>query len=217
MSKPSRPASYVRLSTRLLCGRAFPCSSSKYRPRASNKNDGVGLRRGGPKYRPRASNGFIEFLATCFVKAPFRNAVKYGLVRSRVTADDKSQALPHLRQCLVFHIRCSLSRRENAETLASFLVPAELSRSSFIFTPRKTRAEPSFVRGAFAHGVPVESIFGGVDLIQMTASGFEGGGPKYRPRASNKLDRASPSTMLLIRRRNYAPLTQAFTGGAAAA
>ena len=33
-SKPSRPASYVRISTRLLCGRAFPCSSSKYRPRA---------------------------------------------------------------------------------------------------------------------------------------------------------------------------------------
>ena len=45
MSKPSRPASYVRLSTRLLCGRAFPCSSSKYRHRASKSLFS--------KYRPR--------------------------------------------------------------------------------------------------------------------------------------------------------------------
>ena len=31
---------------------------------------------------------------------------------------------------------CSSSRRENAETFASLLVPTELSRSSLIFTPR---------------------------------------------------------------------------------
>ena len=31
---------------------------------------------------------------------------------------------------------CSSSRRENAETFASLLVPMELSRSSLIFTPR---------------------------------------------------------------------------------
>ena len=105
------------------------------------------------------------------MSAPLFRLVTYGLVRACVTADDKLQALPHLRQCLVFHIRCSLSRCENAEALASFLVPAELSRSSLIFTPRETRAEPSFVRGAFAHGIPAESIFGGVNLIQMRASG----------------------------------------------
>ena len=84
------------------------------------------------------------------MSAPLFRLVTYDLVRACVTADDKLQALPHLRQCLVFHIRCSLSRCENAEALASFLVPAELSRSSLIFTPRETRAEPSFVRGAFA-------------------------------------------------------------------
>ena len=120
--------------------------------------------------------------------------VTYGLVRACVTADDKSQALPHLRRCLIFHIRCSLSRRENAEALASFLVPAELSRSSLIFTPRKTRAKPSFVIGSFAHGVPAESIFGGVNLIQMTASDHK------------RLIRSPRTRRTLLRRRFYAPL-----------
>ena len=34
---------------------------------------------------------------------------------------------------------CSSSRRENAETFASLLVPTELSRSSLIFTPRELK------------------------------------------------------------------------------
>ena len=34
---------------------------------------------------------------------------------------------------------CSSSRRENAETFASLLVPAELSRSSLIFAPRRCK------------------------------------------------------------------------------
>ena len=64
----------------------------------------------------------------------------------------------------------------------------KLSVHSLIFTPRETRAKPSFVRGAFAYGVPAESIFGGVNLIQMRASGRWGVGtektscPKARTR-----------------------------------
>ena len=56
------PARYVRLSTRLAEKGALSRSASKY--------------------RPRALYSIVEFLATCFVKAPFRNAVTYDLVRS---------------------------------------------------------------------------------------------------------------------------------------
>ena len=44
-----------------------------------------------------------------------------------------AHAMPRV---LALRAICSLSRRENAKTLAALRVPAELSRSSLIFTPR---------------------------------------------------------------------------------
>ena len=38
---------------------------------------------------------------------------------------------------------CSFSRRENAKTFATLLVPTELSRCSLIFTPRCEGVTPS--------------------------------------------------------------------------
>ena len=93
---------------------------------------------------------------------------------------------------------CSLSRRENAEALVhSAFCKQNYPFTSLIFTPRETRAKPSFCKGCFRarvpaerifggvnhgvpaerifggvnHGVPAERIFGGVNLIQMRASG----------------------------------------------
>ena len=157
---------------------------------------------GGPKYRPRASNGFIEFLATCFVKAPFRNTVTYDLVRACVTADDKSQALPHLRQCLVFHIRCSLGDAR--------LVPRSCGTIAKLvhFHAAEDEGRALVFEGCFRARGPRRKYFRRGRSHPNDGVGLRrGGGPKYRPRASNKLDRASPSTTTLFRRRSHAPLS----------
>ena len=62
-------ARYVRLSTRLAEKGALSRSASKYRPRSSK----------------------LGMAATCFVKAPFRNAVTYERVRSGVAIRAKLQ------------------------------------------------------------------------------------------------------------------------------
>ena len=94
--------------------------------------------------------------------------VTYDQVRSGVTADDNSQALPHLWQCLVFYIRCSFSRHENAQTFALLLVPRELSRSSLKMHRRSLcssflgnyRAAHSFsLRVAMARAIVLMGVF----------------------------------------------------------
>ena len=68
-----------------------------------------------------------------------RNYAPLSLVAIRAV----SSPCAALRQAARLSRDCSSSRRENAETFASLLVPTELSRSSLIFTPRgykRTRA-----------------------------------------------------------------------------
>ena len=118
MSKSSRPASYVRLSTRLLCGRAFPCSSSKYRPRASNKNVGVGFRRGTSQYRPRDSNKLDRASPSTMSLFRRRSHAPLTLVAIRAC----SSPCAALRRSARLPRGCSSSRRENAGTFVSLLV-----------------------------------------------------------------------------------------------
>ena len=68
-----------------------------------------------------------------------RNYAPLSLVAIRAC----SSPCAALRRAARLSRGCSSSRRENAETFASLLVPAELSQSSLIFTPRgykRTRA-----------------------------------------------------------------------------
>ena len=129
---PCRTASHVRHGTLLLCGRAFPCLTLKYR----RLDKCVVL-------RDTASDALPHCESRTTMYAPV------------------SQRMIIYRHChicgsaLFFYIRCSLSRRENAQTFALLLVPRELSRSSLIFTPRSDGLRHRF-NGCFrAHGVPV--------------------------------------------------------------
>ena len=127
--------------------------------------------------------------------------VTYDQVRSGVTADDNSQALPHLWQCLVFYIRYSFSRHENAQTFALLLVPRELSRSSLIFTPRSDGPRHRF-NGCFrATGTPSRNLRfrDGVNFIQISPfrpginlHPFEGGAKPSFPHAHSFEDGIMP-------------------------
>ena len=62
-----------------------------------------------------------------------RNYAPLSLVAIRAS----SSPCAALRRSARLSRGCSSSRRENAETFASLLVPTELSQSSLIFTPRE--------------------------------------------------------------------------------
>ena len=96
------------------------------------------------------------------LSAPLFRLVTYGLVRACVTADDKLQALPHLRQCLVFHIRCSFSRRENAEMLvhSAFCKQNYPIRSLAHFHAAGDEGKALVCKGCFRVLHPNESVSG---------------------------------------------------------
>ena len=103
-------ARYVRLSTRLAEKGALSRSASKYRPRSSK----------------------LGMAATCFVKAPFRNAVTYERVRSGVAIRAKLQE-SRLKERLSICLRAIAPFPRKACSLAAPLCGDPDSRGAFAF------------------------------------------------------------------------------------